>query len=189
MPAVEEKASTHDSPLLYRQETGAPAFEWVESLGGSKPNELHQCSCLSPLTSLSISYIFSLHMLDFCVWPGVPASGFFFCLCLRSIKFHFNPVPALLASLLVEPPPVSFWAWPQVRKCADSLQQCLFRLVPCGLRRREAVTAMERHIKTPEPDLRTFPAYSPGRYAARRSTASSLDTDRAYRIARTKVQE
>ena len=80
MPAVEEKASTHDSPLLCRQETGAPAFEWVESLGGSKPNELHQCSCLSPLTSLSISYIFSLHMLDFCVWPGVPASGLFFCL-------------------------------------------------------------------------------------------------------------
>ena len=114
-----------------------------------------------------------------------------FCssLFLSPFKFHFNSVPALLTSLLVEPPPVSFWAWPQVRKCADSFQQCLFRLVPCGLRRREAVTAMERHIKTPEPDLRPFPAYSPGRYAARRSTTSSLGKDQAYRIVRTKVQE
>lgn len=145
-------------------------------------------SIISSLTFCEDSII--IHPLSwFYVWPGVPASGLFFCLCLRSIKFHFNPVPALLASLLVEPPPVSFWAWPQVRKCADSLQQCLFRLVPCGLRRREAVTAMERHIKTPEPDLRTFPAYSPGRYAVRRSTASSLGKDQAYRIARTKVQE
>lgn len=108
---------------------------------------------------------------------------------LPPFKFHFNPIPALLASLFVEPPPVSLWAWPQVRKHVNGLQQCLFRLVPCGLRRREAMTAMERHIKTPEPDLPPFPAYLPGRYAARQSTASFLGMDQAYRTARTKMQE
>lgn len=33
----------------------------------------------------------------FLVWPGVPASGLFFCLCLETFKFYFNNVRPLLA--------------------------------------------------------------------------------------------
>lgn len=66
---------------------------------------------------------------------------------LPPFKFHFNPIPALLASLFVEPPPVSLWAWPQVRKHVNGLQQCLFRLVPCGLRAWQRKATTDFHLK------------------------------------------
>lgn len=53
-------------------------------------------SIISSLTFCEDSII--IHPLSwFYVWPPVPAEGLFFCLCLRSFKFHFNNVRPLLA--------------------------------------------------------------------------------------------
>lgn len=83
----------------------------------------------------------------FLVWPGVTASGLFFCLWLRIFNRYFNSVPASLTLLPRYPFPFIFVARPQMRVRPSGFYEPFFRVVPCGLRAWQGKATTDFHLK------------------------------------------